>query len=359
MTYKTLFNINLLHAYFLDKGEKKYHAINVSDELSTEEKLESLLDYNMNYCLQIVPSDITREIIKNHRLMIRNHATGLRVLASTEKVNVEDINQNVVERYSPLVNLSEDLVCTFYIKMSDNYFENYSDIISRNEGRIYYLSNIPSSLTSSVTNIFDANGSVENLNDFLLTEVETRKLIYEIEKENQSVSSSPKFVSIAGIDEEDIVEMEDALADPQINLTEEQEEILGVLNNAVALLKNNKIIGIIQLKITGDGAVHFIEEENTENPSTGDFDLLKQCLPENEIDFQIYIENRKTKWRYHRKSTNQTYTTTNLYPLTKNGKIEIDNSVGGLTTAPAIFFPNPTAESITENQQEYFSELYI
>ncbi len=347
MVYKTLFNINLLHAYFLDRGKEKYHGSTNNDELSTQEKKKALFEYNLSDCLQIVPSNLTSQIIKNYRLLVRRHATGIRVLAQTSKVNITE-NQTTTERFTPLITLSEDTVLTFYVKVTDSYFENYTDIISKKSKQLYYLSNIPSSLSSSVTNIFDTNGSIERFQDFLLTDVETRKLVYEIEKENQFNRKTLKVVSTAAIKADEVDEMETNLLNPQTSLTEKQQAILEALQMSIQQLKSSKIIGIVQLKITGDGTVHFTEEKDN-----------KQCLSENEIDFNIYIENKKTYWRYHKKSTNQIFTTQDTYPLTKHGKIEIGNTDVGIQNANYQFFPNPDIRSITEELQEYYSEIYI
>lgn len=352
MIYKTLFNFNLLHAYFLDNGEEKYHADNINDELSVAEKEEALSSYKLSDCIQILPNKKTKMITKNYKLLVRKHAAGIRILVSTLVVNAQD-NTETVERFNPFIELPEDLVLTFYIKATDNYFENYTDIIAKKEKQLYYLSNI----SSSVTNVFDANGSIEKWEDFLLTEAETRKLLYQLEKENEFANTTPKLVTIADIDEAAIDAVEVKVTN-ETDLNEEEQEILDALNQAVTVAKNNSIIGVIQLKIVGDNTTEFTEEVNTEDPSTGNFDLPKQCLLEDEIDFQIYIENKKTFWRYNQSGTEDKIITKELKPLTKNGKIELGEADVNPETAD-VFFPNPTAESITTELENYYSEIFI
>ena len=47
------------------------------------------------------------------------------------------------------------------------------------------------------------------------------------------------------------------------------------------------------------------------------------------------------------------------HPLTKNGKVEIEKT--DVTPQPqgTLFFPNPTIDSITKEEQDYYSEIFI
>ncbi len=353
MVYKTLFNIDLLHAYFLDKGDKKYHASNANDELSDEEKEESLRSYNLFDFMEIIPNKRTRSIAKNHRILIRNHAKGIRVLTSTLRVNSEEGN-DVVERFNPVVGLSDDVIFTFFIKAKDRFFLNYSDITEKKNNQFYYLSNI----SSSITNIFDSNGTIEKWEDFLITERESRKLVYELEKEQEFDTNTPKLVTISSIDETQIEDIEDKVENDTA-LTEDETEIFDYLNVSVQQLKNKGIIGVLQIKVAGDNNTNLTELVDTEDQQTGNFDLEKQCLLTGTIDFQIYIENKKTFWRYRQKSENQIMVTKQEHPLTKNGKVEIEKSDVTPQPSGSPFFPNPSVDSITKEEQDYYSEIFI
>jgi hypothetical protein len=353
MIYKALFNIDLLHAYFLDKGEKKYHANNANDELSDDEKEESLRTYNLFDFVEIIPNKRTRVVAKNHRILIRNHSKGIRVLTSTIKVNSEEGN-DVVERYNPVVSLSDDEVFTFFIKTKDSFFLNYSNVIEKTKNQLYYLSNI----SSSATNVFDANSSIEKWEDFLISERESRKLVYELEKEQEFDTNTPKLVTISSIEESVIEDIEDKVANAT-TLTADETEVFDYLNASVQRLKNSGVIGVLKIKVSGDNNTNLIELVDTEDIQTGNFDLEKQCLLKDTIDFQIYIENKKTFWRYRQKSENQIMVTKQEHPLTKNGKVEIEKT--DVTPQPSgnPFFPNPTVDSITKEEQDYYSEIFI
>ncbi|MFY7672174.1 hypothetical protein ACOSP6_13905 [Tenacibaculum sp. MEBiC06402] len=353
MVYKTLFNIDLLHAYFLDRGEKKYHASNANDELSEDEKQESLRAYNLFDFVEVIPNKRTRILAKNHRVLIRNHSKGIKVLTSTLQVNSEEGN-DVVERYSPVVSLSDDVVFTFLIKAKDRFFLNYSDVIEKQNNQFYYLSNID----SSATNIFDANTSIEKWEDFLITERESRKLVYNLEKEQEFDTNTPKLVTISSIEESVIEDIEDKVANATA-LTPDETEVFDYLNASVQRLKNSGVIGVFQIKVAGDNNTNLTELVDTEDIQTGNFELEKQCLLKDTIEFQIYIENKKTFWRYRQKSENQIMVTKQEHPLTKNGKVEIEKN--DVTPQPSgnLFFPNPTVDSITKEEQDYYSEIFI
>lgn len=353
MVYKTLFNIDLLHAYFLDRGAKKYHATNPADELSTEEKEDAAQNYNLRDFMQVVPNQKTKAITKNYKLLVRHHKKGIRVLASALKVNTQE-GLDTVERYSPIIELSDDLVLTFFIKATDAYFGNYTDIIGKKENQLYYFSNS----TSTVSNIFDATSSIETWDNFLISAKETRRLLYELEKESEFVSHAPKRVSIANITTDAIDAME-AKVTAETALEEEEQEILDDLNQAVTVLKNSKVIGVIQLKMSGDESTEFTETLNTEDVSTGLFDIPKQCLFEEAIDFKLYVENKKSFWRYHQKSESEIMVTDNEKPLTKNGRVEIGKTDVTPEPSETFFFPNPTVESITKESDDFYSEIFI
>lgn len=353
MVYKALFNIDLLHAYFLDQGEKKYHANNANDELSEEEKQDSLRSYNLFDFMEVIPNKKTRSIAKNHRILIRNHSKGIRVLTSSLQVNSEEGN-DVVVRYSPVINLSNDVVFTFFIKAKDRFFLNYSDVTEKTNNKLYYLSN----LSSSATNVFDSNSSIEKWEDFVITERESRKLVYELEKEQEFDTNTPKLVTISSIDESLIESIEDKV-DNDTALTDDETEIFNYLNTSVKQLKNSGVIGIFQIKVSGDNNTNLTELVDTEDEQTGNFDIEKQCLLKDTVDFQIYIENKKTFWRYRQRSENQIMVTKQEHPLTKNGKVEIEKT--DVTPQPSgnLFFPNPTIDSVTKEEQDYYSEIFI
>ena len=68
--------------------------------------------------------------------------------------------------------------------------------------------------------------------------------------------------------------------------------------------------------------------------------------------FNIHFDNRETFWRYKNASDDsEVFTTNSANPLTKHGFIEIDHN--------GDKFPNPTANQIKRETNNFFSEIYI
>ena len=65
MLFKTIFNVNLLHWYFLDEGESKFSG------MSDKKKGKALKNYRFSNFLKIAPTDATQNLLKNHRILFR------------------------------------------------------------------------------------------------------------------------------------------------------------------------------------------------------------------------------------------------------------------------------------------------
>ncbi|WP_435261395.1 hypothetical protein [Tenacibaculum sp. nBUS_03] len=357
MLYQTLFNINLLHAYFLDIGEKKYHSIHSdpNKKLNTKEKEDIEKKYDSNTCIEIIPNRITLETIKDYRLMVRKHSKGMRILTtSIKEVAMEGANE--IERYSPLINLPDDLTLTFFVKVTDRYFDNYTEIIDKTKKQFYHLSNI----SSSAINIFEANTAIKKWNSFLISEEESRRLVYEMEKENEFISNTPKKVTIADFDATKINTIETKIQN-NTSLNTQEQEVLDSLNSSVQKYKNKGIIGVLKLRISGDNTTRLTENVLVKNSETNNFDVHKKCVLKQTPNFQIYIENRKTFWRYNQLSDNLKMITNTKHPLTKNGRVEIGKTDVTPHYQGTIFFPNPAIDSVTldKSSQDYYSEIFI
>lgn len=56
--YKSLFSIDVLHHYFLDKGERNYESLN------SDYKLKQLAFYNVNDFIELTPTPSCTKLIK-------------------------------------------------------------------------------------------------------------------------------------------------------------------------------------------------------------------------------------------------------------------------------------------------------
>ncbi|WGH74166.1 hypothetical protein P8625_08530 [Tenacibaculum tangerinum] len=378
--YKTLFNINIYHSYFLDEGTLPFfkfsdastsnngnnngnngnanngNANSNSTELEGKDRERAEAQYNVNDFLSIVPTEETKKAVKNHRLLLRNHKKGIRVLAETLEVITEGNNQEEVALYSPIITLPDSLTLTFYLKVHHPYFENFSNVIEKNKQQLYYLSN----KSSSVLNVFETISEVKKWSDFLLSDSETRKLVHQLETMKEFETSTPNLVTIANIKEEKLAEIETKIANETALDTEEQE-IHDAVKAFVKRVKNNRVIGVLQLQISGEDSNDFTEQIMTKNKQTQQFDVEKQCLLATFPEFKVCIQNRTTFWRYTKTSENLVMTTIDEQPLTMNGRVEIKNEDVSPQPQDSYYFPNPTPESITQdpNNQNYYSEVFI
>ncbi|MGG6229329.1 hypothetical protein [Tenacibaculum sp. SDUM215027] len=355
--YKTLFNINIYHSYFLDEGERTFFELNGGNNgitpLTDEEKKRLEEQYDISKFLSIQPTKETKKSLKNYRLLLRNHKKGIRVVSETLEVIAEEGNQEV-NRYSPIITLSDSLTLTFYLKVDHPYFENFSNIIEKKEQQLYYLSN----KSSSTINLFETISEIKKWSLFLISDNETRKLLHQLESEKEFDTITPNLVTIANIEASELDVIESKIINA-IPLNEEEQKVIDTINSFVKRIKNSGVIGIVQIQISGDNNTNLTEEVLVKNEQTQLFDVPKQCLLEEFPQFAICIENRSTFWRYTKKSENLVMTTSEEKPLTLNGRVEIDKQDVSPQPQDDYYFPNPTPESIKKESQDYYSEVFI
>ena len=348
MFYKALFNINIHHGYFLDSGDQKFLPIDEDDdELSDIEKEKALIPYSINEYLKIIPSKTTQDLCKNHRMLLRPHKQGFRLLIETEEGEEEG-------RYSPIIPLDDTAVLTFEICATDAYFNNYTDIVDISKNRMYLFSNtVPEDQISAFENIFDENGGVVDKR-FLLKAQATRDLLRDIATEDDFTQptvadqfSIPHIIDLIEADEE---------------LTDEQKtnQVKKVLNALIQEKKKQGIIGYLRLSAKGDDDNHLLEYDETDPDDIQQYTL--EILPE----FTLSFINKKTFWRYISTSDNAILTTNSTKWSARNGFIEIktdDFDADGLEpedTDPENYsFPNPTVATVKKEDDDYYSEIFI
>jgi hypothetical protein len=123
--YVPLFKADILHHYFLNKGETEFSSMN------DDEKAKQLDIYNIHNCLSIFPTSESHQQINGHNLVFKNVNTGFTVWTK-----VDESDDKV-----PFVSLDDDLSFTFVVQIKDSNFYNYTELDMDNAGRLYYLSN--------------------------------------------------------------------------------------------------------------------------------------------------------------------------------------------------------------------------
>lgn len=126
LIYKTLFEVQVYHDYFLDNGAKKF------DSMTPQEKQAQLERYNVSDYLEIIPTPETQQLLVNQRMRLILQSDGFKVVVSTEPGLPT----------KPVIPLSDAAQMTFAVKIKDTYFNNYTDLeLATN--RVYLFTNTP------------------------------------------------------------------------------------------------------------------------------------------------------------------------------------------------------------------------
>lgn len=347
MYYKSLFQFNIHHGYFLDKGEEKYEKVELTDEeMSPEDKSEAIKEYDISEFLTISPSDFTKTQFRNYRLMIRPSSSGFRVL-----VNALERTVAGQKRFEPIIPLEDDLHLTFEIQATDEYFYNYSNVFDLSDNRMYLFTNVePAGQDAEFEHLFENFGGFID-NRFLLQEAATRGVLKAIALENENFFELESGVLSLG--------KSIRLIENNNDLTEDQKEtqVESLLNYTIQKKKKRQVIGYIRLRIKG---------------AIEDHDLLdyiesKQYLQTTAPEFTINFVNIKSFWVFKSTSDDATLTTKDEKWLSRSGSVDIttaDFDAGGLDppdTDPENYtFPNPTIYLIDkDDNNNYYSEIFI
>lgn len=340
MYYRSLFNFNIHHGYFLDKGQEKFlPPPNNNNGMSDADKEEALKKYDFSEYLKIKPSKATLKLLENHRMMLKVNRQGFAVVLDTQKDQ---------DKYEPIIPLNDELTLTFELQATDAYFYNYTNVTNLDNNRMYLFTNVKPSGQGTFENVFENNGGFID-GSFLLKEQATRDLIRTMaEEDDQFISITSQFSLANSIH---LIEEDDALTN-----NEKEDEIEFLLNGAIQKRKKKSVIGYVRLTMKGDVATDNLLE----------FDGDNQYILENSPEFTISFLNLKTFWRFISLSDDATLTTKNKKWSSRNGFVEIKNSdfnPAGLDppdTDPEDYsFPNPTIDIIKKENNKYYSEIFI
>ena len=123
--YNPLFQVEILHNYFLNKGVDEYNS------MSSAEKAEQLDSYEISSFVNILPTPKSQQIINGHNLVFKTTNNGFTVWSK-----VTGNNNNI-----PFISLADDLSFTFLVQLKDAAFYNYTNLKLENADKLYYFSN--------------------------------------------------------------------------------------------------------------------------------------------------------------------------------------------------------------------------
>ncbi len=123
--YKPLFQVNILHKYFLNRGENEYFTMSEND------KIKQLDKYDFNTFFSVYPTTETQKKLNGYNLVFKPLNSTFTVWSK-----VTGTNKN-----KPFIAFDNDLSFTFLVKPKESAFFNYSNLKLENAGKIYYFSN--------------------------------------------------------------------------------------------------------------------------------------------------------------------------------------------------------------------------
>lgn len=166
-TYGLLFEVTLLHNYFLNNGEETFASMTNAD------KAKMLQQYNADAFASITPTLETNNALKNYKMVFKQIKTGFRIY-----IKVKD-------ELEPFIEVPADLNLIFLIKINDYQFENYTNLDFAFT-QAYLFSNVkPLTEPASFKYLpkIDENKLISNT--FLVSEKTTADLISTLQSSEQ------------------------------------------------------------------------------------------------------------------------------------------------------------------------------
>lgn len=129
-TYRTLFDLQILHEYYLNSGPDSFR------EMNPQQQRLMFKNYAFNGFLQVIPTAQTRRILENQKLLFQVNSKGIQVLAQIEQTELD-------EPANPFISLDDKLELHFLVKIGDPAFEIYTDLALVKNELFYFTNAIP------------------------------------------------------------------------------------------------------------------------------------------------------------------------------------------------------------------------
>ena len=131
ISYNILFEVNILHHYFLNRGQKNFAVMN------EKEQAKVLLKYDVQDFLEISPSAKCQRLLERCRCLFKKTSTG--IIVGTQAVS----KKGNPKRDKPFCKIANDQVFTFHIYLKDFDLLNYTDLpLTGTADQVYLFSNL-------------------------------------------------------------------------------------------------------------------------------------------------------------------------------------------------------------------------
>jgi hypothetical protein len=398
ITYGILFEVRIIHHFFLNKGENAY------DAMSDADKANMMLKYDVREIFEIVPTKECSKILSAHNCIFKMTSSGILVGLRAESDGLEP------QKFKPFVTLADDLMLTFLVKLRDMDFMNYTTLpFTGNSGQIFTFQNTIAGgskkfpILSAIPPIYEATKEYmpgDMLSDNLNNQT---KLFTALQKTTQITSTASDWIT---------EELADNLPLQYVNVNDRHPLVRGIFSY---LVKDANVEPLATVK-TANGIIvtpkvsilpgefrslqvdmrefpegyYTMHIESTDPVYSDDiaFYLLHQRespfgiiqlnvksddIAYNMLDPQGYLRspayelrfrNRLTRWRYVGKKFNNASVTATPLPLTRFGFIE-NVTVRGKDGELIDDLPNPavsiikTEALVKTTEKNFYSEIHI
>lgn len=398
VTYDILFEVKLLHHYFLNRGMTNYAL------MTEDEQAEIMLNYDVRDIFTITPTAECRKHLDRHQCLCKQTPAGIIV-----GLKAELVSQNP-RRYKPFHQIDDDLVFTFHLHLRDFGLLNYTDLpLTGDSGRVYVFTNRKGSSSKAFPSLCTFPDSYSNGPAYLPGEMVVNnganpaRLFIARQKTTANPAGSPDWLVEK---KSDGFPMSYATAADRQQLVREQlryrvktagvepEVTLTTGSGTVIEVKSDLLPGefrTVQLDLRGlPEGFYSLHAESADHSYQDDlrFYLLQRKEPPfailelqvqsditayNMLDpqgrlrgpaYELRFRNRATHWRYVGKNFNASSVTTTPMPLTRHGFID-NVSVPDKDGSPVDDLPNPEvvmvkAEALTvQAEKRFFTEIHI
>lgn len=166
-TYGLLFEVTLLHNYFLNNGEETFASMTNAD------KEKMLQQFDTDAFTAITPTLETNIVLKNYKMIFKKNKTGFGVY-----IKVKD-------ELDPFIKVPVDLNLKFLIKINDYQFENYTNLDFA-FSQVFLFSNVrPLTEPVSFEYLPKINDNKLISNAYLVSEETTANLISTLQPSEQ------------------------------------------------------------------------------------------------------------------------------------------------------------------------------
>lgn len=397
LLYKSLFEVKILHHYFLNKGELEWDTMNQEDKDIQEAK------FDVREILDITPTADCIKAIKAYNCIFRKTSAGILVGI---KAIADQLNPGKFKAY---VSLNENQTFRFLVKLKDFNFINYTALsLQSSRGKMFVLNNSITNVSNKFPSLCSIPPVFENGNEYLPGDmlsdnaVNQTKLFTALLKTSDNPAASSDWLTEVGnantplnyvnindsypvangfftykmtvVDSLPIATMKDASGFTirpkmeilqgdfytlQVDLLKYPEGFYSIhIDSANPAYHDDVTFYLLQSSDTPFALIEIkVKSTQTEYDLTNQGDLLSPT-------FEVRFRNRRTHWRYFGKIFNTPYVPDNPLPLTRYGNIEIMKPPEPEDTK-TIMLPNPSvslikAEALTDtNETKFYSEIHI